>query len=58
MTKQEMIEYIKQMYFTYSEDFDGQIEECTSVTEMLHTYACYTGKLEALLDGLTIGGKQ
>lgn len=54
----KMINLIIEKYEDYSNEFNENIDKCTSVSEMLHTYAMYTGKLEALLDGLTIGGKQ
>lgn len=53
----KMINLIIEKYEDYSNEFNENIDKCTSVSEMLHTYAMYTGKLEALLDGLTIGGK-
>ena len=48
--------YVADKYNEYQQEFEANIKEASSVSEMLHVYACYTGKLEALLDGITIRG--
>lgn len=47
-------DYVANRYNEYQDEFQEAIKEADSVSEMLHVYACYTGKLEALLDGITI----
>lgn len=49
--------YVTDKYHEYQDEFQEAIKDANSVSEMLHVYACYTGKLEALLDGVVIGGK-
>lgn len=49
--------FVTEKYEEYQKEFEANIKEASSVSEMLHVYACYTGKLEALLDGVVIGGK-
>ena len=51
-------EFVVDKYNEYQQEFESNIKEASSVSEMLHVYACYTGKLEALLDGITIEGKK
>ena len=52
----ELTDYVIGKYSEYQKEFEANIKEASSVSEMLHVYACYTGKLEALLDGITIRG--
>lgn len=52
----EMYNLITTKYEDYSNEFEAKLKECKSVTEMLHTYASYAGKLQALMDGICIQG--
>ena len=53
----KLLDFVSEKYNEYQAEFEANIKEASSVSEMLHVYACYTGKLEALLDGVVIEGK-
>lgn len=47
-------ELIKEKYDKAKQQFETEIEKADTVDEMLHVYARYSGRLEALLEGVTI----
>lgn len=52
----EMYNLLTTKYEDYQKEFEAKLKECKSVTEMLHTYASFAGKLQALMDAIAIQG--
>lgn len=54
----KILEYVKTRFTKYQKDFEVSMKDADTLEDMIHAYASYTGKLEALLEALTIeGGK-
>lgn len=41
-------------YTEYKEKFDDDMKNCNSIEQLSEAYALYTGRLEGLIEGLTI----
>lgn len=49
--------FIKERYEESVLRFNNEIKNATTIEEQLSAYARHTGRLEALLEGLTVGVK-
>lgn len=50
-------ELVKEKYDKAKQQFESEIENSITIKEQLQAYARYSGRLEGILEGLTVGVK-
>ena len=54
MKNKDLFNYIVDKYQLYKDEFESQYDGAETKDEMMQAYAHYVGRLEGLLEGLTI----